>query len=333
MSSSGGTGTRAEAPPDEAGLPLEDVVLLYAGSREWFRSALEAVLQPEGFSVRWAREVEDVLDVVSAETPDVVIVDERVGEMSAPELCRVLRGGPLPEHVPIVLYSSDGSRGSLQAEALEAGAWEVIREPIRAESLIASLHRLLRIGGLIGQARERRFADRESGLLTVRGLMQMLPSLEAMAERQDVPLSCVVVGPTGRTAGKRLRRQRDLVARLCAGAVRQADLCGWVKDGAVAIVAFDTPPEGARELAERLHRVSEEMAREADDPGAVVSAGIVQLWPLPTRGGAAEGEGSPKDAMTKETVRKETVSILSTAQKALEAARREGGGVRIADPR
>lgn len=326
MTSSGDEGARARTVPDEVEFAPEEISLLYAGSREWFRSALEAVLQPEGFSVRWARAVEDVLDAVSTEAPDLVIVDEEVGDTSAPELCRALRDGLLPEHVPIVLYASDFSRESLQARALEEGAWEVIREPIRAESLVASLDRLLRIGGLIGQARERRFADRESGLLSVRGLMRVLPTLRAMAEREDVPLSCVVVGPTGRSAGAKLRRQRELMTRLCAGNVREADLCGWMKHGVVAIVAFDTPPEGAREMVRRLQHLSESMAREAGDPGATVSAGIAQLYPLPGDEGPAGRRSGPDD-----TGSRGTVSILSSAQDALEAARRGGGGVRTVE--
>lgn len=327
MTLTGGKGSRVRTVPDEVEFAPEDISLLYAGSREWFRSALEAVLQPEGFSVRWARTVEEVLDAVSTEAPDLVIVDEEVGDMSAPELCRALRDGLLPEHVPIVLYASDFSRESLQARALEEGAWEVIREPIRAESLVASLDRLLRIGGLIGQARERRFTDRQSGLLSVRGLVRVLPTLRAMAEREDVPLSCAVVGPTGRSAGAKLRRQRELMTRLCAGNVRQADLCGWMKHGVVAIVAFDTPPEGAREMVRRLQHLSEAMAREAGDPGATVSAGIAQLYPLPGDEGAAGRErAGPEDTRSRGTV-----SILSSAQEALEAARRAGGGVRTVE--
>lgn len=327
MSPSGSEPSGAKSS-DDAGHPPEQILLLYAGSREWFRSALEAVLQPEGFRVQWAKEFEGLLEAVVDELPDLVILDEKVGETSAAEVCRALREGALPEHVPIVLYASDFSREGLQARALEEGAWEVIREPIRAESLVASLHRLLRIAGLIGEARERRFADRESGLLSVRGLVRMLPTFVAMAEREGVPLSCAVVGPTVRGSGAGSPLRRDVVTRLCERHVRQADLCGWLRHGDAAVVTFDTVTDGAVNMARRLERISGEVAEELDDRAAAVSAGVVQLYPR--RNGREQSEGDGGDPGRPSA--QEMVSLLDAARSALDAARHEGGGVRIAEP-
>lgn len=303
----------------------DDILLLYAGTREWFRSALEAVLYPEGFDVVWARDVDEALELVSEQSPDLVIVDERLHDVSAPELCRALRAGVLAEHVPILLYSSDMSSEGVPAEALEAGAWDVIREPIRAESLVASLRRLLRIAGLIGEVRDDRLTDRETGLLTVRGLSQLLPSLDAMARREGIPLSCAVVGPTERGAGSGSRRQRELTARLCRGHVRKADVCGWVKEGDVAILSLGTSSEGAMTLAQRLQQVSEGMAREAEEPGAVLSAIVLPLRPLPTDLAGVADSGNGAEAATADAM-----SVLARAQEELEATRRAGGGVRVA---
>jgi len=311
--------------------PPETVTLLYAGSREWFRSALDAVLRPEGFQVLWARDAGDTLEHVSETVPDLVLVDENVPGMEAAELCRALGTGPLPAHVPVVLYASGMSNESGEAVALEAGAWEVVREPIRAESLVASFRRLLRLGTLIEQAGEERFLDPETGLLTARGLMAVLPSLSALARRKGTSLTCAVIGPTEPAAsGDALAHQRELTARLCTTHIRRADLCGWLREGEVAIVAFDASPQDALSMVRRLNAVSRELAEEAEEAGAGVSAGIAEVRKQDP-GASADGEEAGPGEGEDETHVSVSVSVLATAREALEAARRGGGGIRIVD--
>lgn len=320
-------GARAE----EQGGAGQMVSLLYAGSREWFRSALQAVLRPEGFEVLWAHDAGETLDVVSAEVPDLVLVDEHVPGMSAAELCRALGTGPLPAHVPVVLYASDMSTESAQAGALEAGAWEVVREPIRAESLVASLRRLLRLGSLIDRAGEDRFLDPDTGLLTARGLMAVLPTLRALARRKGASLTCAVIGPTEpATSADSLAHQRELTARLCTTHIRQADLCGWLQEGEVAIVAFDASPQDALTMVRRLNDISQQLAEDAEAPGAGVSAGIAEVLKEEPAAAADREEPGPGEGADETSV-SVSISLLATAREALEDARRGGGGIRIVD--
>jgi DNA-binding response OmpR family regulator len=311
--------------------PAESQILLVATPREWFKSALEAVLQPEGFTVLWAHDSTEVLDFVQLGSPDLVIVDESIGPVEAPELCRALQSGPLSPAVPLVLYASDMTTEKLQSRVLQAGAWEVIREPIRAEYLLAALRRLLHIGRQVagaGEWGERDGGEPDADFLTLTDLTRLLPRMEAMAERSETFLSCAVVGLTSPPSGEEVRREwSDIPARLCASHVRRADLCGRLGKGDVAIVAFGTDRRGAESLVRRLESVSPELmgTDEVETTTPVLSAGIVELPPSV----ASNGEAGPRPAKQKESV---SEASLMAARRALEEVRDEGGGIKVAEP-
>lgn len=310
--------------------PAESQILLVATPREWFKSALEAVLQPEGFTVLWAHDSTEVLDFVRLGSPDLVIVDESIGPMEAPELCGALQSGPLSPSVPVVLYASDMTTEKLQSRVLQAGAWEVIREPIRAEYLLAALRRLLHIGRQVAGASAsgaREGGEPDAGLLTLTDLTRLLPRMEALAERSETSLSCAVVGLTSPPSGEARRGRSDIPARLCASHVRRADLCGRLGKGDVAIVAFGTDRRGAESLVRRLESVSPELmgTDEAGTTRPVLSAGIVELPPPVTSNGGT----APRSA---EKARSVSEASLTAARKALEEVRGEGGGIKVAEP-
>lgn len=297
--------------------PRRRGVLLVGTAKEWFKPALEAVLGPEGFTVLRARDGQSLHELASREAPDLVIVDESLPSTSAPALCESLLSGPLPPSIPLLLYSSDMTTEHVQAEALEAGAWEILREPVRSEHLIATVRRLLALSDLIRSHREQS-TDWESGLLTRSGLTRLLPRVEALASRQGVSITFAVVGPTEPGSGDELERQREVTADLCTRHVRRADLCGWINDGDVAIVAFGTTAEGAAVMVRRLDDLSADVG-EGDGYG--LSAGIVDVR---TKGNGGEDRTT---GVEDEEEAGESRSFLDAAHTALENARRRGGGI------
>lgn len=294
-------------------------ILLVGTAREWFKPALEAVLVPEGFTVLRAGDGDILHELVSRESPDLVLVDESLSA-SAPALIESLLSGPLSSSVPLVLYSSDMSTEHLQAEALEAGAWEVLREPVRSEHLIAAVRRLLGLSDLIRRSHRQESDDWENGLLTRSGLARLLPRVEALAIRHDASVTCAVVGPTKPASGERLDRQRRLTADLCTRHVRKADLCGWMSDRDVAIVAFGTTPEDAAVMVRRLDDLSSDLGEDGEYG---LSAGIVDIR---TRRGNGDGDNA-RIELDDEDGDRVSRSLLDAAYTALEDARRRGGGI------
>jgi PleD family two-component response regulator len=286
------------------------------------------VREAEGCSgVRGGR-VGELLDRARRDVPDLVMVDESLSQMELPGGGRRMREGPLPAHTPLLVYTESLSGNGAHAAALDAGAWEILHEPIRARVLVSALHRLLDVSRRLRAVSTEASPlwDEETGLFTESGLERVLPALQALASRQDLRMTCVVVGPTRVGQGEVLERQRLATADLCALNVRASDVCGWLGEGELAIIAFDTPAEGATTLAERLNQVASGGA-EVRKESRILSAGTVELL------GAVNGHSEASDEEREAEGSRRPVKIrhLEAARGALRRAREGGGGIRVAE--
>lgn len=321
------------AGPDERA----DVKVLLASSRDWFASALRAVLEPEGFQFVHARSGEAAVEAAAGEAPDLVIIDEGLPDGTAPELCRDLLAGALGKSVPVLVYSPNFWHESEQAEAMRAGAWDIIREPIRSRLLVAKLERLLRIKRLIEAAEREEMADEEWRLFSLAGLIRTLPVLGSLAERTSAPMSCAVVGPTLPATGDGLTRQRRDTARLCARHTRLSDLCGFLGEGDVALVAYNADVGVTTDIIRRLSRLAEEVGEEVGEAvgtaRAPLSAGIIELPADRLMAEARTVRAGPSGGEETAPVAEQIASLsrFAAAQGALRQARAAGGGIRIAE--
>jgi len=92
------------------------------------------------YEVTEARNGEDALDRISAEMPDLVLLDLNMPGMSGLETCQHLRSG---SDVPIVILSVRNSEKDKVA-ALDAGADDYITKPFGMEELLARIRAALR---------------------------------------------------------------------------------------------------------------------------------------------------------------------------------------------
>lgn len=291
---------------------LERRSLVLVSEHRWFADALRAVLEPEGFSIHRVGGGSQALRDTAAANPDLVIIDERLPDIEAPELCARLCAGPLAASVPILVYSAHYGREESQAEALLSGAWGVIREPIRSRLLVAKLQRLLEIKAALDAAQQDRLADPETGLLNLKGLTHSLDALTALARRLGQSLSCVAVGPTEVGVGAGAAEQWRATADVCLANTRVSDVRGWVSSADVAVIAFDAHPDGAVRIVSRLNKAAAGIEGFVGD--TPMSGGIVEV---PIRLGTG---GRPPVT---------SLSCLLSAQSALAEARESGGGVHI----
>lgn len=312
----------------------DSIHVLLASARDWFASALQAVLEPEGFSFVHVRKGEIALRDAPTLDPDLVIVDEGLPDITAPELARRLVGEVLRTSIPVLVYSPNFWHESQQAEAMRAGAWDIIREPIRSRLLVAKLRRLLRIKRLIETTEEGALSDPATGLFNLSGLMHTLPIVASLAERSEAHLSCAVLGPTTPATGEVLVRQRRETAQLCSEHTRLSDVCGWVGDVDVALVVYDADVTRATTVIRRLSQLAEPLTGNGGREEAPLSAGIVELSPADftsdrravRRGAELAEEGLPV------VDRIASLARFAAAQNALRRAREAGGGIRIAEP-
>lgn len=296
--------------------------VLLVSAHDWFASALQAVLEPEGFVFARARSARRALRTVEHIEPEVVIIGEQLPDLDAAGLARALLAGGLKESIPILVYSPNFWHEQEQAAAMAAGAWDIIKEPVRPSLIVAKLRRLLEIKRLIELAEESSLTDGPTGLLNLTGLMRSMRVLEATAQRNAAPLSCVVIGPSDPGSGPDLDRQKQVAADLCRRHVRESDLCGWVAEADFGVVAYNTTAAGVTTLVRRLNEsLSTGPEGERMHP---LSAGVVE-FPAP------DDRLSRSGSRTDHAPRIASLSRLAAAQSALRDARDGGGGIRIAE--
>jgi CheY-like chemotaxis protein len=304
--------------------PATAVRVLLVSDRNWFASALRAVLEPEGFVFVRMRVARTALRDVAHVDPDLMIIDDGLPDVEAASLTSAMDDGALKPSIPILVYSASSWQERELPTGLRAAAWDVIREPLRPHVIVAKLRRLLEIRRLIEATEEGAPSDLPTGLFSLAGMMRMLRVMVAAARREGTELSCVAIGPTEIRMPEPDPEARARFAALCGTNVRESDICGWVRGSDLGIVAFGADAAGATSLVRRL---SERAVADAEMAfQSPLSAGIAQI----SAGGPAQSEAdSPR--VTSVASRVASLSRVAAAQGALDQARQAGGGIRIAE--
>ncbi|MDT8436367.1 MAG: hypothetical protein RRA92_06380 [Gemmatimonadota bacterium] len=307
--------------PDALDSPAGDARVLLVTAHDWFASSLQAVLEPENFVVERTRTARDAVRTLPVLRPALVVIDEELVDIRPEDLIASLRGAGLPPSVPVVVYSPSFWRDGTQTGVMQAGAWDVLREPIRPHLLVGKFRRLLQIKDLIERVEEGSLSDAATGLLNIAGLVRLLRVLGSAAERSGTSLSCAVVSlqASGEPAADLATRRH--VAALVQGNVRRSDVCGWLSEHELGVLAFGANPTGTTVLVRRL----EEAARASAcvDALAPIRAGVAQLSGRPE-----EPHGERIDDAAGEAT---GLSRLASARQALRSAELAGGGIRLAD--
>jgi diguanylate cyclase (GGDEF)-like protein len=254
--------------------------ILLAIEQEWAARSLESVLTPNGYAVIRSHTGHDALDLAGRIAPDAVIVDSRLSDMEAVDVCRLLREqGLVAAHVPIVMTTSGPASRDFVVAAHRAGVWGVWEQPLDGEVLLLRLDTWIRAKRVVDAVDSDSLIDRDSGLYSLRGLTVRTREIMSDAARRLTPTSCLAVTPVlhSRTADGRsdqpahpaLLRE---IARTLAESSRASDAVGKLGVAEFAIVAPLTSANGAAELTQRLQSA---MARLA--PTGLLAASRIEL--------------------------------------------------------
>jgi adenylate cyclase len=104
---------------------------------------LEAVLTSNGYAVRSATSGPEALELVTAESPDLVLLDVQMPGMDGYEVCRRIRSDPATRFLPVVMVTS--SDAEVRVSAMEAEADDFVTKPFNQQELLARIRSLLRI--------------------------------------------------------------------------------------------------------------------------------------------------------------------------------------------
>jgi DNA-binding response OmpR family regulator len=122
--------------------------LLFIEDDDGIRLALSMALEDEGYDVRQAPNGEDGLAEFRRTSPDLVLLDLRLPDMSGFDVCRALRAESI---VPIIMITAQTDTHDMVA-GLEAGADDYVTKPVVPKELAARIRALLRRVHLQGKA-------------------------------------------------------------------------------------------------------------------------------------------------------------------------------------
>ncbi len=125
--------------PDKT--PLTIVVV---DDTEASRYAVSRMLRRANYEVREATNGRDALRL-TAEKPDLIILDVNLPDMSGYEVCRKIKEDPATASTPVLHLSASFVQSEDRAEGLEGGADGYLTYPLEPRELLANVEALLRV--------------------------------------------------------------------------------------------------------------------------------------------------------------------------------------------
>lgn len=107
------------------------------------RSMIRFSLEREGYVVVEAPDARTARELAADQTPDLLLVDWMLPDVSGPELIRRFRRDPLTADIPIIMLTAKAEEEDM-IHGLDAGADDYLNKPVSLKSLSARIKALLR---------------------------------------------------------------------------------------------------------------------------------------------------------------------------------------------
>lgn len=120
--------------------------ILIADDEPNIATALEFLLQKNGYEVRVARDGEDALRSIEACLPDLILLDVMMPRKSGYEVCARIRERADWRHIRILMLSARGREAEV-SKGLSLGADLYVTKPFSTRELLVQIRGLLEQGG------------------------------------------------------------------------------------------------------------------------------------------------------------------------------------------
>ena len=111
------------------------------------------MLRRAGFAVREVADGLAALESITAEPPDIAVLDVKMPGLDGFETCRRVKANEATRHIPVLMLSATFMETEAQVEGLETGADAYLTQPVEAPVLAATIRSLLRARSLETEVR------------------------------------------------------------------------------------------------------------------------------------------------------------------------------------
>lgn len=127
---------------EKVGNRLREKILIVDDTRNQRTLAAE-MLARQGYATAQADSAARALDMVSRESPDLLILDAVMPDLDGCDVVRRLKGDPFTRHIPIIMFTTDDATPE-RLQSLESGADDLLCKPFTPGDLAAHVQALLR---------------------------------------------------------------------------------------------------------------------------------------------------------------------------------------------
>ncbi|MEK6744427.1 MAG: sigma-54 dependent transcriptional regulator [Nitrospirota bacterium] len=226
--------------------------ILVIDDEKLIRWTLEQHLAKEGFEVMTADSAEKGLEIISDEAPDLILLDNRLPEMTGLELLEKLN---VPERGLMVIMITAYGLVETAVKAMKLGAYDYISKPFNLEEITFVIRKALEAGSLRSQVKQLR--DKVNTIIGESDQMAQVKNLILKIAKSDAT-TVIIQGESG--TGKELvakaihyssaRADKPFMAINCAAlpvTLLETELMGHEKG---AFTDAKTAKKGLFELAD-----------------------------------------------------------------------------------
>lgn len=130
------------ADSSQAGRSARGLILI-VDDEEDILELVRLALVREGYDVITAGTGEHAVELAQARQPDLAILDLMLPGIDGFEVCRLLKGNPRTEQIPVVMLTARSEDSDIIA-GLELGADDYVTKPFNLRVLVARVRRVLR---------------------------------------------------------------------------------------------------------------------------------------------------------------------------------------------
>jgi putative two-component system response regulator len=101
------------------------------------------ILQKRGYECTGATSGQQAVELVLSSSPDVVLLDDMMPDMTGHEVCRRLRADPATQDIPIIMCTARRDTDEYKAICFDLGANSLLLKPFTPDSLVSAIREFL----------------------------------------------------------------------------------------------------------------------------------------------------------------------------------------------